>query len=561
MAINKSRTSLPHGIGLNAALSEVRFVCIACLILLAMTSIPCIYGYVTAPEDKWFSGIVENVHDTAQYLSWMRESGHQLFIENKLTSEPNEAIFLNLHWWIPGRLAAIAGLSLPQVYQIFRLFAVPFLVVTTYAFCALLFEDLTRRRFAFLLSILTSGGGWIWVVKKQFTGEMDFPRDVHTMLGNAFYTMMSSPHLTFAAALTLLVLFLALQSTRRRQFGFSLGAGLLALFLGLGHVYDLVTVWAVLAVFGLLLTLRDGWSWARFWSLFVVVLLSTPAPLYYGYVSSDANPIWQQALAQYDNLGVFTPDPIHLFILLGLTFLVAWLGFFAGLRSWRAQTDLALFIKGWFIVTLGLIYLPLHFQIMLLTGYQLPMAVLATWGLFDRILPWLQKRLEGGRWRRLLNWERLGRWAPALFLLAVIPTNLYLLAWRVVVLNQHDYPYYLYRDDVAAMRWLDEHTNPDDVVLSSFTIGHYIPGLAGNKAFLSNAVMTMDFNRKREMVNDFFDSTTSDDERQALSHEYGIRYVLYGEAERAVGGHDPEEPLPFAEVFTSSRVKIYAVGE
>jgi hypothetical protein len=558
MAINKNRASL-HGLGLNIALTEVRFVCVLCLVLLAVTSIPHVYGYITTPTGKWFSGIVDNVHDTAQYFSWMRESGHQLFIENKLTSEPNEAIFLNLHWWIPGRLAAIASLSLPQVYQILRLLAVPFLAVTTYAFGALLFKDLTRRQFAFLLSILTSGAGWIWVVKKQFTGELDFPRDVHTTLGNSFYTMMSSPHLTFAAALTLLVLFLALQGIRRRQFGLSLGAGFSALFLGLGHIYDLVTVWAVLAVFGLLLTLRDGWSWARFWSLFVVVLLSAPTTLYYGYISSSANPTWQQALAQYDNLGVFTPDPVHLLILLGLTFLVAWLGFFSRLRSWRAQTDQVIFIKGWFLVTLVLIYLPLHFQIMLLTGYQLPMALLATVGLFDHILPWIQDRVSRIRLHHLLTRERLARAIPILFLLAVIPSNLYLLAWRVVVLNRHDYPFYLYQDDVAAMRWLDEHTNPDDVVLSSFTIGHYIPGLAGNKAFLSNAVMTMDFNHKREMVNDFFDSATPDNERLAMIQKYGIRYVFFGLAERALGDYDPSTTSWLALMFSSPQVDVYSV--
>ena len=141
----------------------------------------------------------------------------------------------------------------------------------------------------------------------------------------------------------------------------------------------------------------------------------------------------------------------------------------------------------------------------------------------------------------------------------MIPTNLYLLAWRVVDLNRHDYPYYLYRDDLAAMHWLDQHTDPDDVVLSSFIIGHYIPGLAGNKAFLSNAVMTMDFNRKREMVYDFFDPATPDHERLAMIQEYGIRYIFFGPAERELDDYDPATAPWLALAFSSPRVTIYVV--
>jgi len=150
---------------------------------------------------------------------------------------------------------------------------------------------------------------------------------------------------------------------------------------------------------------------------------------------------------------------------------------------------------------------------------------------------------------------------PALLLLAVFLTNLYLLAWRVIDLNRHEYPFYLYRDEVTAMRWLEEHTPPDEVVLSAFVVGHFIPGLTGDRAFLGNAVMTLDFNRKREMVKAFFDSATSDSERQALIHEYRIRYVFYGDAEQEIGTYDPETSSFLRPVHRNSRVTIYMVND
>ena len=268
--------------------------------------------------------------------------------------------------------------------------------------------------------------------------------------------------------------------------------------------------------------------------------------------------MWKQALAQYDNLGVFTPDPAHLLILLGLTFVVA-LVTFGGFVPLRHQTDEQLFIKGWFGISPLLIYLPLRFRIMLLTGYQLPIAVLATYGLFGHILPWLQERLGKVRWWRSAGETRTNRWILILFLLAVIPTNLYLVAWRILDLGRHDYPYYLYRDDLEAIRWLEETTDPEDVVLSSMVIGHYIPGLSGNRPFLSNSVMTIDSAHKEERLHAFFDPATSNTERNAFLRQYDIRYLFWGPAERALGPFNPEESGLFERVFSSGQTQIYRV--
>lgn len=542
---------------LKALSADARLVVGVTVALLVVTSIPYAYGYLTCPSDKWFSGVVYNMHDTGQYLSWMREAGSSLLTDNKLTAEPNARVFVNLHWWIPGRLASSLGLSFALVYQLFRLIALPLLVGVTYAFCAALFDEPRQRRFAFLLSTLTSGLGWVWVVMKYATGAADvpFPRDVYTTPGNGFWVMVASPHLTFAAALTVGVLLLALRSVRQRRFGYTLSAGLMALLLGLGHIYDLVTIWAVLALFGLLLVLRDGWSWRIFFRLATVVLISAPAALYWGWVSSDAHPAWQQALTQYDNLGAFTPDPPHLLILLGVTFLLA-LATFDGLVPLDKQQDEWLLVKSWFVLVPLLVYLPLHFQIMLLTGYHVPMTALATRGLFERVLPWLRERSSDSGWRRSLV-----RSAPALLLAFVSLTNVYLVAWRVIDLSRHEYPFYLHRDEVRAMRWLEEQTPSDEVVLSSFVVGHFVPGLTGDRAFLGNAVMTLDFNRKREMVETFFSPATSESEREALIRQYDVRYVFYGPAERALGTYDPGASSLFSEAFTSSEVTLYAVEE
>ncbi|HID88933.1 MAG TPA: hypothetical protein EYH27_03150 [Anaerolineales bacterium] len=524
-----------------------RFPPTVLLLLLVLSFLPTLYGYLTCPPDRWFSGVVYNMHDTAQYLTWMREAAVSLFTDNKLTAEPTPAVFVNLHWWLPGRLAALVGMGFAPMYQLYRLVAVALLVWVNYRLAAHLFADRARRRFAFLLNLLGSGLGWIWVVLKYAGGGAApfFPLDVYTTPGNGFWVMVASPHLALAAALVAGVLLLALRAVEQDRIGWALGAGGLALFLGLGHVYDLVTVWAVLALFGLLRVLRDGRFWRTLLLLGSVVLLSAPAPLYWAWVSS--HPAWGQALAQYENLGVFTPDPLHLLVLLGLPFLLA----AATFRGWvplRAQDDRWLLVKAWFVSVPLLVYLPLHFQIMLLTGYTAPVAALATRGLFDHILPWIAAR-----------WERLARWVPVTFLVLAALTNVYLLGWRFVELSRHHYPFYLHRDEVAAMEWLERETPPDEVVLSSFVVGHFLPGIAGDRVFLGNAVMTLDFNRKREQVAAFFGDGMSDAERAELLRRYDVRYVFYGPAERSLGSYDPEQ-APFLELaYRAGEVSIYSV--
>ncbi|HHX66170.1 MAG TPA: hypothetical protein GX702_14935 [Chloroflexi bacterium] len=523
------------------------------LFLLLVTSIPTVLGYLTVPEDRWFSGVVYNVHDTAQYYSWMREYGRSMLIENRLTPEISTPVYFNLHWWIPGRSAALLGLSLVQIYQISRLLYIPLAIAATYLFCTHLFDDTRRAHYAFLLTTFTSGMGWIWVVKKYLTSSytLEHPQDVYTLGGNSFWVMVAAPHLVLALAATFFTLLLALKGLRAKGWGLTLASGLAALFLAMGHIYDLVTVWGVLGMFGLLLTLRDGWSWRVAGRLATVVLMSLPAVLYWGWVVSDANPIWKQALAQYDNLGVFTPNPLHLLILLGIPFVLS-LATYNGIVPLQRQSDEQLFIKGWLIITPLLAYLPLRFQITLLNGYQLPIAVMATWGLYNRVLPWLRHRLP--------DRKRIANWLPALLLLAVLPTNLYLLSWRIIDLQRNNYPYYIHQEDLAAMRWLELNAHREDIVLSSFEIGHYIPGFTGIRPYLSNAVMTMDSHRRRGEVMAFYSSETSEAERQDLLRHNNIRYVFYGPAERALGGFPVEEWPILRPVYIGNETRLYEVN-
>jgi hypothetical protein len=530
--------------------ADVQYLAGLAALLLAITSIPFIWAYLSSPADRQFMGITFSTSDYSQYMSWARESRDRFFVENKLTSEPNAATFFNPVWWLVGRAERYLGLSFAQLNQILRVLA-GFAFVFTLGYVASLLVPRPERRFVVALACVTSGLGWILVLVKQVTGELPAPLLVHAFPGNTFFGMMVAPHMILSASMLLGVFALMLESYRRQCGRRALLAGLLGLALGFAHPYNIATAYSVIGAFAVVATLRDGLRLRWVAAVVAFYALSAPSVLYWLWVSAGSA-AWREVLTQYRNLGVFTPDPVQLLVYLGLTAIVAAITF-RGFVPLREQKIEDLFVRVWMCVNLLIIYLPLNFQINLLSGIQVPLAILATRVLYGHIKPWLTETLPN-------QLQPLARFAPALLLVLVLPTNLYLVSWRVFDLQRHTYPDYLHRDDVAALRWLETAAAPTDVVLSSIPIGIYVPGLTGAHAFLAHGANTLRYYEKRDVVEGFFAAKTDDVVRQRALETYGIRYVFYGPSERALGTFDPSTRPYLQPVFTSAETTVYQVG-
>ena len=542
--------------------NDRRFLLILTLCLLVVSSLPYVYGYLSTPAGKAYMGLDYAVYDYSQYMSWARDSATQILVANKLTPEANPPVFFNLLWWLVGRIDFYTGLSFVVANQLLRVISNVLFIFVAYWFCGLVLPKRGQRRFALLLTCLTSGFGWLLVVLKHFTGKLLNPTDLYTPVGNSFFGFISVPHHIISAAILIAIFGLALRGYRNGTWRSWALAGVLGLILGMEHTYDLVTAYAVLGMFGLLMVLREG-NW-RPWLVRLALFYGITAPsVLYWAALSRFSPQWQEVLAQYKNLGVFTPDPLQLIILLGPAFLLA-LATFRGFVPLAERRDDELFLNGWFVVVLFIIYLPVTFQIMMLNGFQVALACLATKGLFDHVLPWLQRQVAerpglsaGAGW---LTPHRLGTTLPTLFLLVAMLTNVYIFAWRFVDIHRHTYPYYLSQGDVAGLNWIDRHIQSSDVVLSSLMIGIYVPGWTGAHAFLAHGAETLDFNQKRQDVARFFNPATSDAERQATLRQFHVRYVFYGPAERQLGAYDPARADYLKEVLSVNGTEVFEVN-
>jgi hypothetical protein len=527
--------------------------------VVVLTSVPYCFGYLSTPPDKQFMGIVLGMPDAAQYLSWAREFGHSLLIDDKLTPEASDATFFNLFSLAVGRLARLMGSGPAEALQLVRLPAGALYIAAIYYFVRIVTNDRRQRWIAFLVATLGGGLGWFWVLEKQFTGQLVFPADVYTVEANTLLTVMAFPHQAMAYALLVFILGLSALALERRAFGTAAFAGVLGLALALQHGYDLLVIYAVVGAATLLLAARSRTKLPVLAIGALVCGPSLPAAFYLLYLTRES-PTWREVLAQYANAGVFTPSPAHLLILIGLPLVLLLFGLVIELATWRRRPLSVLavlparevLLRCWLVVGLLLLYIPTDFQIKMLAGWQVPVAIFATRVLMTRIAPTMRAARFLGRWRPEIV---LG----TLLVLAVLPANVYLFSWRLVDLGRHDYPYYLQRDEVAAFEWLSANAAPSDVVFGSMTIGEYVPSATGSRAFLAHWASTLDFQSKHRIVERFYDSGTSDDERLGILARFNVRYVFWAAPERDLGRYEPGRATYLTEVFSRPQVSLYRV--
>ena len=540
--------------------TDIGFVTTTTLLVLLLTGLPYLYGYLSTPVGKHFMGLMLDVPDHAQYFAWMRDLTHANLVSNRMTGEFNRPVFFNLLWWLMGRTGKLLNLGYAGMYQLLRFTATPLFLGLVYLVCGWFLKERNQRRIAFLIITFTSGFGWILVALKYLTrGEILFPLDLFIAEGNSFLGVLGYPH--FIAAATYIVIFyLVLYGQTRNQIRYAFYAGLLGLFLGWQHTYDLVSVYGVLVAYALLLTLRYRQLPIYVIKSGLIIGILSCSPAIYSLWLTNSDPVWKRILAQFVNAGVFTPNLLHLVILFGPTFLLA---IFTVVKknpiNLNTKSDNELFLLGWFLVTFLLIYLPVEYQIHLLNGWQVPMAILATIGLFEYVNPWLQRialsfvtKISGSE-----NRFSLSRYLPLAFILLIIPTNIYLLSWRFFDLSRHTYPYYLSSDEMAGMDWINKNARPDDVVLASLTTGEYIPVLTGSHAYLAHWAQTLDYFNKTMAVNHFFSDQASPSQQDTILKQGKVKYVFFGPAEHTSPAISLDGNPELKKVFTSGNVFIY----
>lgn len=534
------------------------------VVVLLITSVPYFYAYKSAPDNMHFMGVVFNIPDHFQYFSWMRESQTQFLVPNQLTPENSTPLLFNFLWFTLGRVESLTGIEYRTLYQMTRLLAAAFVMIATYWFASLVFTNRAKRWTAFLVSVLGAGLGWVWVIAK-YVGKVEIvpPNsfDVYTSEPNTFFNILAFPHFSIAAGLIAVVFGLVLLGQKKQSMRYAWAAAAVSLLLSVQHAYDMFIIYPVIGLYALFIWLRDRKFPMYLFKLGVVVVLISVWPALQAFYITQADDVWKGVLSQFDNAGAWTPNPLHLPILMGVSWLLAIWALKIRL-PWRERDDTHLFLMAWFLAHFILVYIPLNFQIHLLSGWQIVTGVMAAIGLYTRVLPWLRRRLSA------VSPQRVALLGSSALLLAVLPTNLYIFAWRTLDMKAAwqemdervtDNRYFIRVSEYDGYQFLETQVKGADVVFSSLNTGAFIPALTGARSFLGHWAQTLDFQNKRTMVDAFFNAATTDDQRLQLLGEYNVGYLFYGPEEAKLGDYDPADSPFLTEVYQNDDVTIYAV--
>ncbi len=533
-----------------AARSRERlFLVLVWTMAFVLSSLPILAGYMLATPEHRFTGIVYNMQDHAQYFAWMRDLGREPLAPNRLTPEPNAPAFFNLLWWVVGRIGVLTGLEYPALWSGLRIVAAAATLAAGYAFLNLAVADVRQRRLAYLIFVFGGGLGIIWIVVKYAARlpEAPFPFSIYTSEPNTFFILMAFPHFGMALALIVAMMALLLQAVRTGQYRYAVLCGILGAVLGLQHAYDLLTIYAVMGSFGLLVWLRDRRFPAFLFRCgLIICALSAPAAAYLSALVL-LDPTWGRKLSQFDNAGAWTPPPWQLPLLLGIPFVLALAGFRR--RALQSRNDAEALVAVWFVLHFVLAYLPVKFQIHLLLGWQMPIAILAASALTTRVVPWLQQRRSS-----------LLKPALATLFALMVATNVYLVAWRFVDFRRLEAPYYLTRGEAESLAWLEARATRDDVILAALDYGQHVPVRSDARAFLAHWAGTLDFYEKQAMVREVFDPAVPDARRREILARYGVTYIVTRERDQATDALEPAIGHYLTEVFSEGDTTIYRVA-
>ena len=540
---------------------EYRFVLAFSAVALIITSIPYTLGAALATDDRVFGGFVYAVEDGYAYLAHMREGANGAWLFTlPYTPEPHSPRLFYLFHLLLGKLAVLLPTNdlttrMVWVYHGARVVFGLGLLLTVYRFLAAFTERVAVRRLAWLMVTFGGGLGWLLVALGQPGWLGSMPLDFILPEGFTFLVLYGFPHIALARTLFLSGFLLLLKAWGKRpksasRLTFDVSpitslrqaamVGLLWLLMGLIVPFYVAVAWAVMGAAWLALGIRRRHIiWREGFLAGVAALISAPVVLYSAWVFTR-DPVYATWAAQNR---IPSPHPLHYLAAYGMPLLLA---AFALRDAWRDRKPVWLPLA-WVGVAPLLVYLPFNLQRRLVEGVQVPISLLAAWGLMK--ISNVKRQASNVK-----SWLMVG-----VTLVGLSLTNVLLVTGNCLALRGRPTPIYRDAGEVAALDWLDGRVASDDVVLAAYETGNYLPARVGARAFVGHGPESVHADEKKALVAQFFAGATDADWRCDLLAEYGVDWVFWGPAERALGDFDPGQAVYLRPVYDAEGYAVFEV--
>ena len=350
------------------------FVGIITAVIIILTTVPYIFGYLMAPSNTVYNGIhALSPGDIPVYYSNINQVIEGDFlVKNLFTAEDQSIGTFNVWWFLVGLVAKIFGLSVILVFQLSRIFMIPVFIFISYLFVAYFIQSVPQRKISLIFILFSSGAGFwmaglIDTVTFADTTTYWWPIDLWLTEAITFNALYQTSHFIASITLTLLIFLLMLLAFEKNRFNYAVISGFLALFYFNFHPYYLPVIFGVLGLYLFVLFLQASKIlWRQMGYLVTVFLISFPSIIYHFWLIQASPVIGQRAVQNVTNI---SPLP---FVLIGYGFLLP--GFFLGLYWLIKRKSLNIkfiFLLIWLGLNVVLIYSPFPFHSRYTQGIQI----------------------------------------------------------------------------------------------------------------------------------------------------------------------------------------------
>lgn len=533
--------------------AERKWVLRFALVVMFLTSLPYVLGYLTQGETWRFSGFIFGVEDGNSYLGKMlRGSAGEWLFRSPYSAVPQRGALIFVPYILLGKLVAPPGThdQLVNLYHLFRFGSGVLAILATYDFLAIFCKAIWARRTGVVLAILGGGLGWLLLFLGQRTWFGTLALEFYSPESFGFLGIFGIPHLALARALLLWSLTRYLwmvQASNCRQPAEWLKAGLLWLLASLAQPLAGLVVGFVI---GIHLAALAGWQvwrkhtgvstdWPRWREIFRSALVAGIIPLPYLLY----------------NLIVFAQDPY--------------------LKIWTLQNQIPSPHPAHYLLAY-IIVLPLVFSGALKVLRHNPWSgwLLVSWTCSLTFLAYapfaLQRRLPEGIWVAMVAlvivsieyqpWSLRARKGLVIGLLITCTlSTLILWSGSIQAILRPGEPIFLKAAQSQVFEYLESSARKDQVVLTSFQTGNALPAWTPQFVVIGHGPESADLEENLTHVNAFFGKNISDRERLALLKEFDVDYLIWGSSEQDQRAWDPRQ-MPFLRaIFEQEQFVLFQV--
>lgn len=536
-------------------IKEYLFAVLIGLTILFINNLPIIFGFATQyPEFRYLGKREINSVDMYTYLSFIEQSKQGRFLfENLYQSEPQTPSLVRPSYVVIGKFAALFNQSALSAYHLSRIFLTIVFMIVLYSALKLFFQETKKRLYAFALILASSGIGYILALLNVTTNSTDLwiPESI------TFLSLAEAPHFILSQIFMLAGAVFFIKGLNSQKYRFFAISGFFLIPLSLEHPFNVfVVVLAAVTTSTWLFVIQAGKNnkpklHGR--SSLITGTLTVAATgaicLLYQVYETVKNPILKSWAAQSP---LNSPEPIYYLTGYGLILVFAVFGLQKALGE---KTPSKIYLCSWIFSTAILIYAPIFFQRRFTEGLHIPLAILATLGIFQTT-EIVTKNVNRQTRKAYTNIILI-----SLLLLISLPLLRVFVDINAISRdNLNSYTNHLLIQEIAGMNWLKDNSSFQDIVLTNSFYGNLLPGISGRKVLIGHPVQSPYFAQKSKNIETLL-VIKDNAKEEAFLKENRVTFMYFGVSDIMLNvGYDPSKKPYLTNVFKDRGVLIFKVN-